>query len=198
MRLVERKSTWLVGTVLLVAGCATLQQIAALRRVDFDIDRVAGGRLAGVDLGRVQSYDDLTAAQIALIGIAIARKDLPLAFDLHVSALNPADNQVTARLLAMDWSLFIEDQETISGSLTQTISLPPGQAVDIPIAMSLNLLDFFGSQSRQLIDLALAAAGAGGSPTRISLRASPTVDTPVGPIRYPQPITIVSRTVGTR
>lgn len=198
MRLVAKKSMWLAGILVITAGCATLQQIAALRRVDFDIDRVAGGRLAGVDVSRVRSYDDLTAAQIALIGIAIARKDLPLSFDLHVSALNPVDNQVTARLVAMDWSLFIDDQETISGSLTDAISLPPGQAVDIPIAMSLNLLDFFGSQSRQLIDLALAAAGAGGTPTRISLRASPTVDTPVGPIRYPQPITIVSRTVGTR
>jgi hypothetical protein len=188
----------LVALVVLVGGCATLQQIAALRRVDFDLDRVSGGRLANVDLSRVRSYDDLTAAQIALIGIAIARKDLPLAFDLHVSAVNPADNQVTARLLAMDWTLFVENQETISGSLTHAFSLPPGDTVDIPIAMSLNLLDLFGAQSRPLIDVALAAAGAGGSPTRISLRASPTVDTPVGPIRYPQPFTSRGRSGGGR
>jgi hypothetical protein len=194
----EGRKLGVLALVVLAAGCATLQQIAALRRVDFDLDRLSGGRLANVDLSRIRSYEDLTAPQIALIGIAIARKDLPLAFHLHVSAVNPSDNQVTARLLAMDWSLFIEDQETISGSLTQAFSLPPGDTVDIPIAMSLNLLDFFGSQSRQLVDIALAAAGAGGSPTRISLRASPTVDTPVGPIRYPQPITILSRTIGTR
>ena len=32
--------------------------------------------------------------------------------------------------------------------------------------------------------------------TRIALRATPTIDTALGPIRYPQPITIVSRQVG--
>jgi hypothetical protein len=47
-----------------------------------------------------------------------------------------------------------------------------------------------------MIDLALAVAGAGGEPTRVSLRALPTIQTSIGPIRYPQPIIIVSREIG--
>ena len=44
--------------------------------------------------------------------------------------------------------------------------------------------------------LATALAGLNADPTRISLKAVPTIDTPIGPISYPNPVTIVSRTVG--
>ena len=36
----------------LAPGCTTLQQLAALRQVDFDLDRVANGFVAGVDLDK--------------------------------------------------------------------------------------------------------------------------------------------------
>jgi hypothetical protein len=198
----QSKRTWLrrsglLATLLLaVAGCATLQQIAALRQVDFAIDRVSEARLAGVAIDRVRQPRDLSAIDVASIGTALARGDLPFDFQLHLSALNPADNSVAARLIQMDWTLLLEDRETISGTLEREIVMQPGVAQDIPIAIRLDLADFFESNASDLIDLALAAAGAGGQPRRIALRATPTVQTAIGPIRYPQPITIVSAEVG--
>jgi hypothetical protein len=180
----------------LLGACTTLQQVAALRRVDFDLDRVTEPRLAGVDVSRVRSYEDLNAAQIAAIGVALAREELPLSFRLHVRATNPADNAVTARLTRMEWELLLEDRETISGVLDQTYQLAPGVPADIPLEIRLDLLDFFDDNARELVDLALAAAGAGGEPTRVALRATPIIDTPLGAIRYPQPITIVNREIG--
>ncbi len=46
--------------------------------------------------------------------------------------------------------------------------------------------------------LAMGLTGADAEPTSVSLRALPTVSTPIGPIDYPSPITVVSHTVGTR
>jgi hypothetical protein len=181
--------------LLLAAGCATLQQVAALRRVAFDIDRVADARLAGVDFTRIRSYDDLTATQIAAIALAITRDELPLSFDLHLLAQNPSDNPA-ARLLRMDWTLLLDDRETVSGVLDRSYELPPGQTSDIPLNVRLDLLEFFDDDAENLAELVLAVAGAGGEPKRIALRATPTIDTALGPIRYPQPITIVSRQVG--
>lgn len=193
----RRAGTCFVIMALLAAGaCATLQQVAALRHVDFDLDRVSDTRLAGVDLARVRSYQSLTAAQIAALGLALARNDLPLEFQLHIRALNPAENTVTARLLRMDWTLLLDDRETISGALDRAYELPPGQPQDIALQLRLDLLDFFDKNAEDLVDLALAIAGAGGEPKRVALRATPTIDTPIGPIRYPQPITIVSRRLG--
>jgi len=178
-------------------GCQTLREIAALRSVNFAVDRVSNATLAGIDLQRLRSYEDLSAMDVIRIGAAVADRDLPLRFQLHVAAQNPEENNVQARLVRMDWTLLIEDRETISGMTDQTILLPPGETRDVPIGIELDLLEFFDRSARDLVDLALAVAGQ-GEPQNIKLRATPTIDTPLGPMAYPNPITIVNREVGGR
>lgn len=199
LRLLHRSGTAAVSILsasLSLGGCATLQSIAALRQVDFAIDRVADVRLAGVTVDRIREVRDLSALELASIGTALSRGDLPLEFQLHVGALNPADNSVPARLVQMDWTLLLEDRETISGRVDREVVLEPGVRGNIPIDIRLDLADFFQKNTRDMIDLALAVAGAGGAPKRVALRALPTIQTALGPIRYPQPITIVSGVVG--
>jgi len=187
---------WLAGAVVLTTACATLQQLAALRQVAFALAGVRNGRLAGVDLARIRSYSDLTATDIGRISLALARKDLPIEFVVDVRAENPPDNKVTATMVRLAWSLLLNDKETISGVVDTTLSLPPGVPVGIPMQMRLNLLQFFDGPAQSMVDLAASIAGLSSDPTRIAIRAVPTIDTPIGRISYPSPITIVSRTVG--
>jgi hypothetical protein len=187
---------WLAGAVVLTTACATLQQLAALRQVAFALAGVRNGRLAGVDLARIRSYSDLTATDIGRISLALARKDLPIEFVVDVRAENPPDNKVTATMVRLAWSLLLNDKETISGVVDTTLSLPPGVPVGIPMQMRLNLLQFFEGPAQSMVDLAASIAGLSSDPTRIAIRAVPTIDTPIGRISYPSPITIVSRTVG--
>jgi len=177
-------------------ACATLQQVAALRQVTFALAGVREGRLAGVALARIASYQDLTAVEIGRLTLAIARNDLPLAFRVDVRAENPADNGTTATMVRLAWSLYLDDKETINGVLDTSYVLPPGQPVVIPLQMTLNLLQFFDGPAESLVDLAAGLAGLHADPTRIALRAVPSINTPLGPIAYPSPITIISRTVG--
>ncbi len=192
----HRKRILLVMGVATLAGCATLQQIAALRDVDFSVDRVSDLRLAGVDVSGVRSYSDLGVADAGRLALAISQGSLPTEFQLHLTARNPADNSVDARLVSMDWTLLLQDKETLSGVFADETLLPRGQATDVPISISLDLVDFFQGNARDLVNLALSLTGQGGAPTDVALRATPTVETAIGPIRYPRPITIVSREVG--
>ncbi len=178
-----------------LAGCATLQQMAALRSVTFAIDRVAEVRLAGIDVGRVAAYRDLGVTDAARLGAAVASGALPLSFRVHLTAENPADNRVTARLVRLRWTLLIEDRETIGGLVDQEVVLPPGEPQDVPVEVELDLLRFVQRTGPDLFRLAQSLAG-GGEPTQVVLRAQPTVQTPLGPIDYPRPITIVSKEVG--
>jgi hypothetical protein len=187
---------WLAGGVVLATACATLQQLTALRQVTFALTGVRNGRLAGVDLARIRSYSDLTATDIGRISLALARKDLPIEFVVDVRAENPPDNTVTATMVRLAWSLLLNDKETISGVVDTTLTLPPGVPVGIPMQMRFNLLQFFEGPAQSLVDLAASIAGLSSDPTRIAIRAVPTIDTPIGRISYPSPITIVSRTVG--
>ena len=178
-----------------LSGCATLQQMAALRQVDFSLDRISGLSLAGVDLSRVQRYEDLGVMDAARIAAAFTFGELPLGLTLHVRADNPQGNG-QARMTALDWTLLLQDKETVSGGIPQAVLIPAAGTADIPLTVSLDLLEFFQGSGRDLVNLALSLAGGDAPPTTLSLRATPTIETPLGPIRYPQPITIVSRTVG--
>lgn len=180
----------------LAAGCATLQEIASLRSVNFELDRVAGLRLAGVEVSRIRSASELNLGDAARIAAAVASRELPLAFDLHLRAENPAGNRVTARLVQMRWTLYLEGVETISGLIDREYAFPPGQPIDLPIEIALDLVDFYERSGPDLIDLALNLAGEGGEPKQLTLRAVPTIETALGPIAYPRPITIVSRAIG--
>lgn len=192
-------STWhALGWVVLfsLTGCATLQQLAALRNVEFALDRVSDLRLAGVDLGGIQSVEDLSVMDAGRFAMAVSRNELPLEFNLHILAVNPDENGTDARLVQMDWTLLLQERETLSGVLDREIFLPPGQPIDVPLAISLDLMEFFQGNAQDLLELALSISDQGGAPKEVALKATPTIQTPLGPIRYPQPITILSREVG--
>jgi hypothetical protein len=177
-----------LATAALLAGCATLQELTALRNVDFSLAGTTGSTLADVPITSIRTFGDLSSVQVARLGTALARHELPLETVLQVRASNPADN-VQARLVGLAWKLFLDDRETIAGVLDQEYVLPPGQPVDVPVTVRLDLLEFFDGQLREVVNLALAVAG-GGEPTRVRLEATPSIQTRLGPIRYPQPIRI--------
>lgn len=172
-----------------IQGCATLQEMVALRQVDFSLDRVSSLTLAGVDLERVQRYEDLGVLDVARIASALSARRLPLSFTLHVRGDNPQGNG-QARMSALDWTLFLQDRQTVSGGIEQAVVIPVGGTADIPLVVGLDLLEFFDGSSRDLVNLALSLAGRDAPPTTLRLEALPTIETALGPIRYPQPITI--------
>ena len=185
-----------IGFLLMaVTGCTAVREVANLRKVQFAIDRVAQPRLAGVDVSRVQSYDDLRTTDILRLGSALSDGRLPLSFTLHLDAENPSSNSVNARLTQMDWTLFLEDEETVSGRFEREVVLPPGEPKGVPFDVELDLVRFFDDNLQGLVDLATAISG-DAPPRTIQLRVQPTVNTRFGPFQYPSPITVVSKDVG--
>ena len=196
MRIVPRP---LVLTLLLtlpfaLGSCAALQEIANLRNVDFAIENVTNTNLAGVNVQDIRSYEDLGGIEAARLVAALATGEMPLSFTLNVGASNPAENSVNARLVQLDWTLLLDNTETISGIFNDERVIAPGADVLLPISMELDLIRFFGSNAQDLVELAAAVAGQGTK--EVALRARPTVTTPIGPITYPSEITILRQNVG--
>ncbi len=191
-----RTLTTVAAAVLFLSSCSTLQEVANLRKVDFGIDALTDLRIAGVQAGGLSSYDDLGALDIVRIGAAVSRRELPVSFVLDVLAENPAENGVQARMVAMDWTLLLEDRETVSGVFEEEVVIPSGEARHLPIRIELDLIRFFEGNARDLVDVALSLAGEGGEAKNVKLRAVPTIQTMLGPLRYPEPITIVSTSIG--
>jgi hypothetical protein len=179
-----------LGVLLLSPGCTTLSQLAALRQVDFALDRLSNGLVAGVRLDQVQG-GSLGALDLARLGTAAARGEVPLSFTLHVGATNPSDNPTPAQLVSLDWTLFLDGTETVSGIYNDDRVIAPGTTTDLPIAMQLDLVRFFGRNVGDLAQLVGNLAGVGtGRANVIRLDARPTVQTQFGPIQYPGVISI--------
>ena len=179
-----------LGVLLVVPGCTTLQQLAALRQVEFDLDRVANGFVAGVDLDRIARGGDIGPTDLARLGTAAARGAVPLEFTLFVGAENPADNPAAAQLVSLDWTLFLDGTETVSGIYNDDRQIPPGGAVQLPVDIELDLVQFFGRNVGDLTTLVRNLAGEDTRRQTIRLEAQPTVNTAIGPIRYPGTISI--------
>lgn len=192
----HRFRTTTLAFALVLAGCATLQQIAALRQVDFALDRLADVRLAGVELDGVRSYSDLSIVDAGRLALALSEGELPLAFNLFVEGLNPAENDIEARLIQFDWTLLVEDRTTVSGVFEDEVVFRPGEVATFPMRIELDLIEFFDGSASDLAQIALSLADQGGEPRNVAIEAVPTISTAIGPIRYPGAITVVSGEVG--
>jgi hypothetical protein len=180
----------LFGTVCVTPGCATLQEIAALRSVAFSFDHVGEVRIAGIAIGSGASFSNIGVADGARLGAAIVSRQVPLEFVAHVRAKNPAENHVAARMVNLDWKLFVEDRETVGGTIADAISIAPGQSADVPVAVRFDLLELVNGGARDLFDTALAIGGYGAVAKELRLELVPTIDTSLGPIRYPAPVVL--------
>jgi hypothetical protein len=187
-----------------LSGCAALQQmqdaLANLRRLQFKLDSVAPGALAGVDLSKINEPANITLQDGLKLASAFSQKSLLLSWTLNVAAKNPNDGtggspQRTATLSSLAWTLKIDETETISGDISQPIDIPgTGQVAIIPLEMSLDLYTFFGERGyKEVLNLALAIAGKKGSAARLTLAAVPTISVAGKNLEYPGELNIVDK-----
>lgn len=183
----------LAALLLLAAGCATLQQVAALRRVTFAFDRISDVRIAGVAVGPGTSFSSLGLADAARLTAAVVAKEVPLECVAHLGATNPSDNRATAKLVGLDWTMFVEDRESLAGGLASAVAIAPGATSDVPLSVRVDLVSLGTGGARDLFELGRAFAGYGSSSKELRFELRPTIETSLGPIRYPAPI-VVRRT----
>ena len=186
--------TVLIAAVALLAGCRSVGETQALRRVDFSLAGVENATLAGVRLDDAES--GLSPASVAVVAAGVLRGALPLEFGLVVRARNPADNPA-ARLTRFDWTLFLDDREAASGTVARGPTIAPGDSASFVVPVAVDLVDVAGRSAPDLIRMALAVAGRRVDPSRVRVEARPYLDTPLGQIPL-RTETVVARSVGGR
>jgi hypothetical protein len=181
-------------------GCSgVLDAITNLQRLQFKLDRVTGMKVAGVALSNIGSISNLSILDAANLLANFTQGKLPVEFTLNVLAKNPNDGtggtkQSSAVIENLAWRLFIDNNETINGNVGNITVPGVGQATNIPIRMSFDLLKFFKDAGYEnVINLALALGGKNGSSSRITLKVKPTVSTIIGPITYPGEFDVIDR-----
>ncbi len=174
--------------VIAMTSCNVLQQaseISRLSKCEFRLYTVENITLAGINFQHVDSYDDLNLMDVLKISSAVTKDSLPLLFRLNVQARNP--NSGVAAMNRMDWVLYIDDNEITQGLVNERIEIPPdGGVTTIPVGIHLDLMEVLtGESADAVINFALNLAGTGNRPTRIMLKAKPTIYVNGQAIEYP-------------
>ncbi|MEI8134403.1 MAG: hypothetical protein WCH46_04895 [bacterium] len=186
-----------LGLVLTFNSCATLNSLAGLTRAQFKLNDAVGYRISGIDPTNKHSIKDFSIMDGLNLANAFRTGSLPLTFVLNVAVKNPNAHQNGSALSALSltnfpWRLMIDGRETIAGNIGGPVSLPDGGSTTIiPLQVSVDLVKFFGDKGYDdIINLALAISGQGAS--KLALKAQPSVSTPIGSLRYPSELTILS------
>jgi hypothetical protein len=178
--------------VLVFSSCSVLQQTSEMKtfaKCEFRIESARNMKLAGVNVQDKTAKSQISLTDLAKIGGAIAGGTLPLTFDLNIQVKNP--NPKTAAMNKLDWILIIDDIEMTRGILNQRVEIQANMVSEFPVAMSLDLMkSLSGKSGDALINFALNLAGTGSRPTRIKLKAKPTIMVGTTPIEYPGYITV--------
>ncbi|MBR9976335.1 MAG: hypothetical protein KFF77_12185 [Bacteroidetes bacterium] len=190
--------------VFVFTSCAALQDIQKamtnLSRCSFKLESVDRFALSGISLSDKKAVSDFSLTDGARLVSSFARNEFPASFTLNVAAINPNDGtggtpQTSATLTSFAWTLIIDNTLTINGDITEQITIPgTGQKAIIPLQINLDLARFFKDRGYDaVVNLALAMGGANGSPSRITLRATPRLKTQFGDITYPGAIDIIDK-----
>ncbi len=191
------------AVLLLLPGCSAVRDItnalANFQRLEFKLANVTGFRIAGVDIASKRSLSDLSITEGIALTRAFTSKQIPAEFTLNVDARNPNDGSngkptAAATLVGMDWKLYLDSKETISGDIASPVSVPAsGQSTTIPLRMQVDLYRFFGERGYDgLVNLAMALGGVQGSTSKVMLDAQPKVNfRNYGEFTYPGRIKIV-------
>jgi hypothetical protein len=178
---------------------STIDLLQNIQRLKFKLGSVDNFKIAGISVTNKSAISDFSIADGLKLVNAFSSGKLPASFRLNVLAKNPNDGtggspRTTTTLTKLKWRLLIDSKETIDGNISQNIEVPgTGQETTIPIDMSLDLYKFFNELGYEGgVNLALALGGVSGSSSRITLKATPSMQTIFGPISSGE-ITIVDK-----
>jgi hypothetical protein len=181
-----------------LSSCATINALAGLSRIQFKLNDVQQVRLAGIDIANKHSVSDFSIMDGVNLLNAFSSGKFPLTFTLNVAAKNPNQPSNNANLSSLQvtdfpWRLLLSGHETISGNIGAPIGVPSGGTTAImPLQVTIDLKQFFEDKGyNDLLNLALALSGQGGV-SQVQLKAQPTMSTPIGSLKYPGELTVVS------
>jgi hypothetical protein len=189
----------LIGTIIFESCTGIGDAVSNAQRLQWKLGNVSGMNVSGVDISKVSSLNSLNPLDLVKLTSAVASGKLPASFTLNLLARNPegegGSKNSTDVIKSVAWRLLIDNAETVSGNVAGPLTIPGvGQTSTIPVGINIDLMQFFKNEGlSNLVGLALGIGGKSGSPTRLSLKIQPTIDTFLGAITYPGEITVIDK-----
>lgn len=183
-------------------GCPSIKDVVKtitnIKTLQFKLDRVSNFTLNRVNLSQKSSIKDFSIQEGLLLTQAFGSKTFPTTFDLVVLAKNPntgvkESNGTPVTLNRMEWNLYIDNVQTISGVVEDDITVDPSNSTsEIPIKINIDMYKFFQDRGYDnLLNLMLSIGGLNSKPTKLMLDIKPEFKTKFGVLPFSSRIKVV-------
>ncbi|MCK5840263.1 MAG: hypothetical protein KAG99_10465 [Bacteroidales bacterium] len=178
--------------LLFVSSCGVIEQVGQMKtlsRCDFILKSIENISLAELSIDDMHSINDLSMMDVAMITMSFAKGQLPLKFTLNVEISNPNDQ--VASMNKLDWILLIDDIEMTRGVTNRRVEVLPGGKAMLPLQFNMDLTKLLsGESANAVMNFGFNLAGYDGMPSRVILKAKPTIMVGNSEIAYPGYISI--------
>jgi len=179
----------LIGSL---SACDILQQVTEMQQLSlctFDLNGVDQVKLAGIQLRPGMEKSGLTVSESLTLAGAIFNKSLPLQMNMMVKVDNP--NEKKASLNKMDYILFVDGKELISGMVQEKFEINGESSLMLALPMSLDLYKVLQNEaSDALVNLAFKLVSDKGQPTEVMLKIKPYLKIGSSELAYPGFLTL--------
>lgn len=201
------KTAVVSASMMLLVSCNPADPFSLLN-LSFRLENTEEFTVCGVEMDSLSSLDPLQIAEVLAMW---AEGEVPVSMTLNIGVLNPNNGVgsvllTAATIVDMPWDLYTdasdsEDFDTVwvaSGQLLDPFEVPGDSTVAIlPLEISFDAVEVLSVMDPlAFIDMVLAVGGIDGDLRdddhlgRLLMRAEPSVETPFGPIEYPEPLWI--------
>jgi hypothetical protein len=176
-----------------VAGCGInkqARQIKALERCKYRITSADEITLAGADVKKMISNQDINLSSLPGLALGLLRKDVPLRARLNLEVKNPSGDD--ASINQFEYKILINRQELAAGFVNQEVNVAAGQATVVPVDMEVNIYPFI-SDSKVMREITEFIQSGKNGPEKkgiLTLKIRPSIKVAGGLVKYPGFITI--------
>ena len=181
-----------------ITGCSIFQSGLNISNLKFKIDSADNLDLGGIDVNNKTGLEQFKDEEIAKLYRVVYNDKIPLSFDLYIAVFNPNDGKndlppTDVTLTSFPFKLFIDEKETITGNIKESILIPGnGKETIFKVSIYADMWEFFkGNNFNNSVEPVLKYGGKEGITSVLRLIAKPVISTSVGELEYPEAISIV-------
>ena len=182
-----KKTVMILCVALGLASCDVLTQVAQMANFancTFNFDSVNNIQMLGANLSKGMTRENLNISQGLALVNAIAKKSLPVTFNVNLDVKNP--NSIAASMAKMDYILTLNGKQVVSTTLNQAINVPANSNNTVSIPITTDLFQLFSGESADaIVNLAFKLAGASSNPVNVGLKVKPYINIGNQQLAYP-------------
>ena len=186
MKLIKSISAVLL-LLLALNSCEVLDQVNQMQQLalcEFKVTSVDNVQIAGIEVDEHTKKGDLGVAQIMQLTAAIFKRELPVNFNLGLHIDNP--NNKPAAMNRMDYELYVDDRQLLTGQMNQTVSVAPMSASVVAMPVSVDLFEVLNNETQDaLVNLAFKLTGDQSNPADVLLKVKPYIQVGGRTLAYP-------------